>query len=288
MNADLPHGRTLGEFLRARREQLRPEDVGLPAAGRRRTPGLRREEVAVLAGVSVEYLTRLEQGRDLKPSGAVVHALAKALRITDEELAYVATLAVAGSSRALCPTVTAMTTQVAPNVQTILDRLDPTPAFVSSPATDLLAGNVAWRTLVGPLGVLDHERPNLAAFVFLDPRAADVLTEWSRVADEQVTQLRATSLRWGQDPAFADLLERLQAAPEFAARWSAHRVNEHLRGLTRLRHPEVGELRLRFETMQLPNDGDQRLTTWLAADDASEAALRVATKIAPLRVVRPA
>jgi hypothetical protein len=115
-----------------------------------------------------------------------------------------------------------------------------------------------------------------------------VLTEWTRVADDQVSRLRAASLRWGQDPAFVALIDRLQADPEFGRRWSAHSVSETHRGMTLLRHPTVGEIRLRFETLHLPNDGGQRLTTWLAADEASEAALRRATHVAPLRVVRPA
>lgn len=242
----------------------------------------------MLAGVSVEYLTRLEQGRDVKPSAEVVDALANALRLTDEERAYVTTIAVAGTARALCPTVTTMVTQVAPNVQAILDRLDPTPAFVSSPATDLLAGNDAWRTLVEPLGMLAGDPPNLASFVFTSPRAPEVLTEWSRVADEYVGQLRAASLRWGHDPTFESLLERLGSVPEFARRWSHHQVSEQHRGMALLRHPEVGELRLRFEALQLPDDAGQRLTTWLPADEQAEAALRRASSVAPLRVVRPA
>lgn len=278
----------MGKFLRARREQLRPEDVGLPANGRRRTPGLRREEVAVLAGVSVDYLTRLEQGRDLKPSGQVVHALAVALRLTDDELVYLTTLTVAGNAPELCPTVTSMVTQVAPKVRAIIDGLDPTPAFLTGPATDVLAGNDAWRTLVEPLGMVDDERANLAAYVFTDPRSREALTEWDRVADEQVSQLRAASLRWGQDPAFAALLEELRTVPEFAGRWSAHNVSDHHRGMILLRHPDVAELRLRFETLQLPNDGDQRLTSWFPADEASETGLRLATQLGRLRVVRPA
>lgn len=278
----------LGQFLRARREQLRPDDVGLPSTTRRRTPGLRREEVAVLAGVSVEYLTRLEQGRDVKPSADVIDALATALRLTDDERTYLTTIAMAGTARALCPTLTTMNPQVAPNVRTILERLDPTPAFVSSPATDVLAGNAAWRALVEPLGMLTGDPPNLALYVFASPRAPEVLSEWTRVADEYVSQLRSASLRWGQDPTFESLLERLGTVPEFARRWSSHRVSEHHRGMTLLRHPDVGELRLRFEALQLPDDADQRLTTWLPADEQTEAALRRVTSAGPLRIVRPA
>ena len=242
----------------------------------------------MLAGVSVDYLTRLEQGRDLKPSGSVVHALAVALRLTDDERSYLATLTVAGSAPELCPTVTTMVTQVAPNVRAIIDGLDPTPAFLTGPASHVLASNDAWRTLVEPLGMLDHEPANLAAYVFTDPRSREALTEWDRVADEQVNQLRTASLRWGQDPAFGALLEELRTVPEFAERWSAHKVSEQHRGMILLRHPDVAELRLRFETLQLPNDGDQRLTSWFPADEASDTSLRHATHLGRLRVVRPA
>jgi transcriptional regulator with XRE-family HTH domain len=282
------HCQVLGAFLRARRERLRPEDVGLRTNGRRRTPGLRREEVATLAGVSVDYLTRLEQGRDLKPSGAVVHALANALRLTDEERLYLTTLTVAGSAPELCPSATPMVTDVAPDVRAIIDGLHPVPAYLTSPASYVLAGNEAWRTLVEPLGMLSHDRPSLAEYVFVGRRSRDVLLEWDRVADQQVAQLRAASLRWGHDSTFVALLGRLRAEPEFDRRWSTHTVNDHHRGTIGLRHPGAGELRLRFATLQLPNDGEQRLTSWFPADVASEAALRLATRSIPLRVVRPA
>ncbi|MBI5087739.1 MAG: helix-turn-helix domain-containing protein [Actinobacteria bacterium] len=230
----------LGTFLRARREQLRPEDVGLRSSGRRRTPGLRREEVATLAGVSIDYLTRLEQGRDLRPSGAIVNALANALRLTDEDRVYLITLTVAGSAPELCPTAVPMVDHVAPNVQSIIDGLDPTPAFLTGPASHVLASNAAWRTLVDPLGMLTGDPPNLAAYVFTNPRSREVLAEWALVADEQVNQLRAASLRWGHDPVFSTLLERLLADPEFARRWSTHNVSERHRGLTMLRPMSAG------------------------------------------------
>lgn len=288
MNDGHGHCRELGNFLRARRDQLRPEDVGLASTGRRRTPGLRREEVAVLAGVSVDYLTRLEQGRDLNPSGAVVHALANALRLDADERTYLKTLTMAGSAPEMCPAATEMVTDVAPNVQSIIDALDPTPAFLTGPAAQLLAGNEAWRIMATALGMLDDDPPNLARYVFTNPRSHDALTEWHRAADEQVAQLRAGSLRWGHDPVFAALIDELHASPEFAARWSTHSVSEQHRGLTLIRHPDAGELRLRYETLQLPSDGEQRLTTWFPADESSETALRRAAQRGPLRVARPA
>jgi transcriptional regulator with XRE-family HTH domain len=280
--------REFGEFLRARREQLRPEDVGLPRGERRRTPGLRREEVAVLADVSVDYLNRLEQGRDLKPSAAVINALADALRMTDEERAYFAHLAIASGAPELCRPEVRMVGHVAPNVRAIIDGLDPTPAFLTDPASRVLAGNQAWRNLVAPLGLLDDDVPALAAYVFADPRARDAFVEWARVADDQADRLRVASVRWGRDPAFASVLEGLREIPEFARRWESHGVRDHQRGMTLLRHPDVGDLRLRYETLRLPDDGEQRLTTWFPADEASESALRLTAPATTLRVVRPA
>ena len=135
---------TVAEFLRARREQLQPADVGLPDNGRRRTPGLRREEVATLAGVSIDYLVRLEQGRDTKPSPSVIAALADALRLDDEQRRQLYTLAMISQSAELCPAPRPLARAVAPTVTALLERLGPTPAFVVGPANDVLAWNDAW------------------------------------------------------------------------------------------------------------------------------------------------
>ena len=282
----------LAEFLRARREQLQPTDVGLRDSGRRRTPGLRREEVATLAGVSVDYLMRLEQGRDLNPSASVVLALATALRLTETERMHLGKLAAISSAPQLCPSASPLLHQVEPMVQTIIDRLDPTPAFVIGPASHVLASNRSWRSLVEPLGVLATAPYNLARFVLADPRAREVFPDWERVADEQVSRLRAASIRWGDDDTFAALLDELGSLPAFTERWSTHSVAEKRRGTKRLAHPKVGELRLAYEVLLLP-DEEQRLITWLPADEATEAAMRIAIDDLPasparLRVVREA
>jgi transcriptional regulator with XRE-family HTH domain len=277
----------LAEFLRARRERLQPADVGLPDNGRRRTPGLRREEVATLAGVSIDYLVRLEQGRDVHPSAEVLGALADALRLDDEERHYLKKLGMISSNRAACPAPRPLQTEVAPTVRVLLDRLDPTPAFVLGPVSDLLGWNGGFRRLVEPLGWFDDERPNLARYVFLDPRARRVYPDWSHAADEQVGRLRTAAVFWGEDPEVVELLAALQAEPEFATRWAAHPVTEKRRGTKRLAHPELGELRLAFDVMMLPDDGDQQLVTWLPADDATAARLDAAVPVSPaqLRVV---
>ena len=163
----------LGGFLRARREALQPADVGLRDSGRRRTPGLRREEVAALAGVSIDYLVRLEQGRDTKPSAAVLSALSDALRLTEEEHSHLAMLATISASPEMCPAASRPAERRVPaTVRDILTALAPTPAFVQAPWGDVLAANEPWQALVAPLGLLETDQANLARFTFGDPRAA--------------------------------------------------------------------------------------------------------------------
>ena len=283
---------TVAEFLRARREQLQPGDVGLPDSGRRRTPGLRREEVATLAGVSVDYLIRLEQGRDTRPSPSVIAALADALRLDDEQRRQFSTLAMMNHAAELCPRARPLTQHVAPTVTALLQRLGPTPAFVVGPASDVLAWNDAWDQLVRPLGMLDGAIPNLARHVFLHPDAQAVYPDWAAAADEQVSRLRAAAARWGDDERFAALLDELRTAPDFVQRWSTFAATEKRRGPRRIVHPDVGELRFNYEVLLLPDDVDeQRLITWLPADDATAHTLDTAddrtvpTSPAQLRVI---
>ena len=275
----------LGDFLRARREALRPADVGLVDNGRRRTPGLRREEVAALAGVSIDYLTRLEQGRDTNPSASVLVALAAALRLGDEERTHMAKLAAITHSRELCPEATPLATEVAPGVQHLLDDLGSTPAFVIGPLSDVVAWNPSWERVVTPLGMLDDSRVNLARFVFTHPRAHTVYADWDSAAAEQVARLRAAEPRWGEELAFVALLEELRAVDEFTTLWSAHPVAEKRRGAKRLLDPVVGDLDLAYEVLLLPDD-DQQLVTWRAADDVS--AERLTALLHDTRPVSPA
>ena len=283
---------TVGEFIRARREQLQPADVGLPDNGRRRTPGLRREEVATLAGVSIDYLVRLEQGRDTRPSASVIAALADALRLDDEQRRQLSTLAMISQSAELCPTARPIARSVPPTVAALLDRLDTTPAFVASPANDVLAWNTAWQRLARPLGMLDGPSPNLARHVFLHPGARTIYPDWRAAADQQVSRLRDASARWGDDEAFAALMDELQGTPDFAERWAGFSSTEKRRGTTRIMHPDLGPLRFDYEELLLPDDVDeQRLVTWLPADDATAAAIagtvhaNVPTSPAQLRVI---
>jgi transcriptional regulator with XRE-family HTH domain len=269
-------------FLRARREQLTPAEVGLPTAGRRRTPGLRREEVATLAGVSIDYLVRLEQGRDTNPSPGVIASLAHALRLSEEETHYLTKLVARTNGASLCSTAR-VNAEVRFTVRALLDRLEPTPAFVIGALNDVLAWNDAWTVLAGSMNMLDIEPPNMVRFVFLHPASRRVFPDWSRAADEQAARLRAAQPRWGTNQSFVALLDDLIGIPEFDTRWARHSVAEKRQGVKRLVHPDRGELHIAYEQMMLADD-DQRLVTWLPNDEATATAMRTATA-APLRIV---
>ena len=258
---------SVAEYLRTRREQLQPSDVGLPDSGRRRTPGLRREEVATLAGISIDYLVRLEQGRDTRPSASVIAALADALRLDDHQHRQLSMLARVSQSAVLCPAAGPLTRVVVPTVSALLERLGTTPAFVVGPANDVLAGNGAWGRLVRPLGMLEGAEPNLARYVFLYRDARRVYPDWTVAADDQVARLRAASVRWGDNDRFVKLMDELRTAPDFVERWSKLATTDKRRGTTRILHPDFGRLRINYEVL-LPDEVDeQRLITWLPADD---------------------
>ena len=270
----------LGRFLRSRREAVSPADVGLPVTPRRRTPGLRRAELATLAGISVDYLVRLEQGRDRNPSGQVLSALADALRLDEDDLGHLRHLAAFNASSELCPTTVTAPQDVRPQVRQLLDRLEPSPAFVINRLTDVLAWTSTYERLVRPLGVLDRDRPNHVRFTFTDQRARAAYPDWAAVADEQVGNLMATG--HPGDVEGRALVDELSAtSPEFVARWTDQPVVRKRTGTKRLVHPEVGEVRVSFETLQLPDGDDQRLIVYLPADDATAAAFDVLAGVQP-------
>jgi len=277
----------LAEFLRARRAQLHPTDVGLPETGRRRTPGLRREEVAALAGVSIDYLVRLEQGRDSNPSFEVLDSLATALRLSADERDHLLGMAMCRKAKTIPSKQGRVPDWSVPSgVLAILERLDPTPALVIGPWLDVLAFNRSWERLVAPLGMLEGEPPNLARYMLLNPQARDAYPEWAQIAAEQVSRLRSASVRWGEEPALVELVADLRASSFFVERWDAHAVEEKRRGTKVIRHP-AGDLRVDFEALTLPDDGGLRLITWLPGDEATSAAFDAAVEpIRPdLRVV---
>lgn len=263
----------LGTFLRTCREAVTPAEVGLPTGPRRRTPGLRRSEVATLAGVSVEYLARLEQGRDRHPSPQVMGALADALRLSTAERFHLRRLEKETSGDPCCPTASVPSRSVRPTVRALIDRLEPAPAVLLNRLGDVLAYTSGYERIMGPLGLLDDERPNLIRFLFTDERARAAYPEWDQVADEQIAALRADSML--TDPhaeGFADELTVMAGAP-FADRMAAvPRLPRHS-GVECLTHPEVGAVRLSYETLALPDADGQRLVVQLPADEASSAAL---------------
>ena len=259
----------LGAYLRACRERTTPRAVGIPDSGRRRTPGLRREEVATLAGVSVDYLVRLEQGRDIHPSAEVLLALADAMRLTEDERRHLFQLGLKTGNQVLCPAAVDLTRTVPATVQGVLDALDPSPAFVIGPIGDLIAWNRTFAVVGTGLGLLDPRNgspPNLVRFVFTHPAARIVFPEWRTAADEQVGRLRKAVLHWSHDQAIVDLVDDLRGDPEFDVRWDAHPIGEKHRGTKRVTHPEVGDLGIDYEVLDLRGDDELQLITWLAAD----------------------
>ncbi|HWM19784.1 MAG TPA: helix-turn-helix domain-containing protein [Ilumatobacteraceae bacterium] len=263
----------LGTFLRSRREAVTPAEVGLPDGARRRTPGLRRAELATLAGVSVDYLIRIEQGRDTHPSAQVLAALAEALRLSEDDMHHLRQLAAISSGTELCPQARAAARTVRPTVRAMLEHLEPAPAFVVNHLGDLLAWTDGYDRLARPLGVLDGDEPNLLWFTFGGERARAAFPDWNDVADEQIANLHA-ELRGPDDDAraLADHLARTAGA-DFTDRWDRRPVGRSRTGITAFAHPDVGLLRMAFETLDLSDPDRQRLVIYLPADSATSAGL---------------
>ncbi|WP_017539882.1 helix-turn-helix domain-containing protein [Nocardiopsis halophila] len=260
----------LGAFLRSCRDALSPAQVGLPEGPRRRAPGLRRAEVATLAGVSVEYLTRLEQGRDRHPSSEVLSALAGALLLSADAYVHLHRIAKSVGGRE-CQGAEPPRRTVRPTVRALIERLEPSPAVVLNRLDDLLVHTEGFARLTAPSGLLDGPEPNLTRFVFTDPRSRTALPDWDRVADAQTARLRSQSA-WG-DGHMLPLVEGLAEIPEFAARWRNAASLPPRRGVHRWRHPEAGELRLAFECLDLPDYDGQYLLVYLPDDAATGAAM---------------
>ncbi|MFI8961765.1 helix-turn-helix domain-containing protein [Streptomyces sp. NPDC053493] len=263
----------LGSFLRARREALSPAEAGLPAGPRRRTPGLRRTELAMLAGISVEYLARLEQGRDRNPSAQVLGALSEALRLPLEDRIHLRNLAKSDTHRHMCAMAPAPAREVRATVRALLDRLGPTPAVVVNTLGETVAYTDGYERLAGPAGLLDGDPPSVTRFVFTDPRAREVFPDWERVADQQVASLYLSVT--GSDPRMAELVKELSVTggPAFSGRLGAAGPVRSRSGVDRFVHPEAGELRLAYEVLELTEADGQHLVVHLPADEATGAAL---------------
>jgi transcriptional regulator with XRE-family HTH domain len=253
------------DFLASRRARITPQQAGLPLFGtNRRVPGLRRDEVAVLAGISVEYYTRLERGNLGGASEGVLDAVAGALHLDDTERAHLFDLSRTANMPANKPRrPTAQ--RVRPGVQRVLDAMVAAPAWVRNGRSDFLAGNRLGRALYAPI-FKDPVRPaNTARFTFLDPHAKEFYADWDRIAHDMVGVLRAEAGRNPYDRSLTDLIGELSTRSEdFRVRWAAHNVRTHRTGQKRLHHPAVGDLDLTFEAMELRADPGLTLLVYTA------------------------
>ncbi|MFF3790940.1 helix-turn-helix transcriptional regulator [Streptomyces sp. NPDC001981] len=260
----------LGAFLRSRRERLRPEDVGLPSGPRRRTPGLRREEVAVLAHISTEYFVRLEQGRAPRPSGEVLAGIAGALRLTDAESDYLHILAGTAPTRARVHR-----RDVRPSILALLERLPQTAACVLSATFEVLAWNDLAAALMEDFAPLAPEDRNLARRAFLGPARPDTtlygISDATEFRHHVVMELRATLARYPSDPAVTGLVDELRdASPDFARLWERHDVQAAPMLTKTFRHPVVGEITVDCDTLTL-TDRDQHLVLYSAPSGSPDA-----------------
>ncbi|MFD3584062.1 helix-turn-helix domain-containing protein [Streptomyces sp. NPDC058683] len=265
----------LSEFLRTRRARLRPGDVGLPDFGRhRRVPGLRREELAQLAGVSVAYYTRLEQGNGRNVSAEVLDAIARALRLTDAEHAHLMHLAKGKQHK---KKASARPQQVRPALGQLLEAMDGVPAYIGGRRSDILAWNGMAAAVFGDWSELPVTERNWARLVFLRPEYRDLFVEWEQKAIDIVCLLRMDAGCFPDDTRLSALVGELSVkSEEFRRLWATHDVKEKSHGVKRLHHPLVGELSLSYESFRMPDDPDQSLVTYHAEPgSASAQALRL-------------
>ncbi|MER5223925.1 helix-turn-helix domain-containing protein [Streptomyces flaveus] len=262
----------LSEFLRTRRARLKPADVGLQGFGRhRRVPGLRREELAQVAGVSVAYYTRLEQGNGRNVSAEILDAIARALRLSDAEHAHLIHLA----KQKKKPAVRAQ--QVRGTLRTLLDAMDGVPAIVVGRRSDILVWNRLAAAVFGDWTELPAQERNWARLVFLRPECRDLFVDWEHKAIDVVSLLRMDAGSHPDDTRLSALVGELSVkSEEFRRLWATHDVKEKCHVIQRLRHPLVGELDLRLESFHLTDDHEQMLVTYHAEPNSPSAeALRL-------------
>jgi transcriptional regulator with XRE-family HTH domain len=265
------------DFLTSRRARITPEQAGLVSFGSRRVPGLRREEVAVLAGVSVPYYTRLERGDMSGVSQTVLEALARALELDDAECAHLFDLARAAQPTGARSRRRRVKQRVRPEVLWTLEAITGAAAFVGNARLDILAANELGRALFSELFAAPARPVNSARFVFLDPRAETFYSDWERVAGECVAILRWAAGRDPYDRDLLDLIGELATDSEaFRTRWAAHDVRFHNAGVKQFHHPVVGELSLSFNRLDLPADHGLTIFTYAAEPGSrSEEALKL-------------
>lgn len=260
----------VGDFLRTRRERLRPEDVGLPSGARRRTPGLRREEVAVLAHISTEYYVRLEQGRAPRPSAEVLAGIAGALRLTGTESDHLHLLAGTAPAR-----TGALTREVRPSILALLQRLPQTAGFVISAAFEVLAWNGLAAALMEDFGESTVEDRNLARRAFLGPTRTDGtlygVSDANEFRHHVVLELRSVLARYPSDPTVTGVVQDLRdGSPEFARLWERHDVQSAPMLTKTFHHRQVGEITVDCDSLALA-DGDQHLVLYTAPPGSRDA-----------------
>jgi transcriptional regulator with XRE-family HTH domain len=266
------------DFLRSRRARITPQQAGLPDyGGHRRVPGLRREEVAMLAGVSVDYYVRLERGNLAGASDSVLESVATVLRLDDAERRHLRDLARAAGPGSGRPRRRPGARTVGLSVQVMLDAMSEAPAVVRDDRLDIVACNALARALYAPLFDDPGHRPNHARFAFLDPRAREYWVDWERAADDTVGVLRSAA---GRDPFDGDLTalvgELSTRSEEFRTRWAAHHVHLHTGGTKRIQHPVAGRLELMYDSMTIAAAPGLTMLVYTAAPGSGTAdALRV-------------
>jgi transcriptional regulator with XRE-family HTH domain len=259
----------LGAFLRSRREAITPDQVGLPEGGRRRTPGLRREEVAYLAGVGVTWYTWLEQGRDITVSGQVLEAISRVLMFDPDERSHLFTLAGGGEHE-----MQKECQSLVPSIQVILDQMDPFPACVQNARFQILAFNAAYSGLIDDLAALQFEARNTLLLCFTNPLWRAAIVDWEEAAGRMVANLRAAMAEHVAEPAWKTLVGRLiEASPEFAEMWERHEVRGPENRTKHLINPKVGLLHLDYTNLWFGPRLGTRLVTYTPADPETQARL---------------
>ena len=252
----------LAAFLRSRRERISPADAGIPALGRRRTPGLRREEVAQLAGVGVTWYTWLEQGRDIRVSEQVLEAIARTLTLDTDERVHLFTLA--GATE---PAIANDSETVAPETLAVLEQVAPFPAVVQNSRYDVLAYNVMYGRLIGDLAAKPREDRNCMWLAFTDPAWRKAIPDWDLVTGRMVAQLRSAMAEHVAEPAWKAFVRRLRlASPQFAALWEQHEVVAPANTAKRFRNPHVGMLRFQVVNTWLQPRRGARMLIYTPSD----------------------